>query len=106
MTAKLLLRKLSNEVTAIAMELAKFRIETEFHYRLLGVENNKIKIYINCQHQVGRKSELLLREHYRNSKEIAIRTLEAEFAKIVGEVHETPNFIIRGNRLLFNNIKR
>jgi hypothetical protein len=37
MTAKLLFRKLTNDINAIALELSKMRIEAEFSYQMLGV---------------------------------------------------------------------
>jgi hypothetical protein len=37
MTAKLLFRKLTNDINAIAAELSKLRIEAEFLYEKLGV---------------------------------------------------------------------
>lgn len=56
MTAKLLFRKITNDINALVAELSKMRIEIDLSYEMLGAEANKIKIFIGSHFQVGRKS--------------------------------------------------
>lgn len=75
MTAKLLFRSIVNDITAISNELAKLRVETEFKYGMFGVRNNRIVVFVGGQHQQGRKSELMLKDHYRGKREGVVRVL-------------------------------
>lgn len=102
MTAKLLFRSIVNEINSISNELAKLRVETEFSYEMFGVRYNKIVVFVGSQHQVGRKSEVMLKEYYRSRREGVVKILEEEFMRIIGEIHFTSNEN-KGNRMFVNH---
>lgn len=79
MASKLLLKKVTYELTVLMSYLAKMRIETELSPLTLGVTSSeKLKLYLNPRSKMGIRSELFLISHYGQAKEKVLRQLQAE----------------------------
>jgi hypothetical protein len=92
MTSKLLLKKVTYELTVLMSYLAKMRIETELSPLTLGVTHaEKLKLYLSPRSKMGIRSELFLISHYGQAKEKVIRELQAELELIRNDPFN-PNF--------------
>ena len=58
---------------------------------MFGVRNNRIVVFIGSRYQVGRKSEVMLKDYYRGKREGVVRILEEEFMRVIGEIHLNSN---------------
>jgi hypothetical protein len=92
MASKLLLKKVTYELTVLMSYLAKMRIETELSLQTLGVTPaEKLKLYLNPRSKMGIRSELFLISNYTQAKERIIRELQAEL-ELIRSDPLNPNF--------------
>lgn len=103
LTAKLLFSKLIAQINALTSQLVKYGIETELAYRLLGVQGDTLKIFVDKRCRVGKKSIVFLKEYYRSQKYQIIKHMQEDIIICINKAKVEPNFTIRNNRLVFDN---
>lgn len=92
MASKLLLKKVTYELTVLMSYLANMRIDTELSLLTLGVTpTEKLKLYLSPRSKMGIRSELFLISHYTQAKEQVLRELQAEL-ELIGNDPLHPNF--------------
>jgi hypothetical protein len=102
MSAKLFLKKISYELTLLISYLAHMKIEVDLSVDNLGLtEDEKLKLYMNARCKMGHKTELSLIAYYGHCKEKILSYIESEFNLIKQKEESPPNFVIKGNKLVF-----
>ena len=103
LSAKLLFSKLIAQINILISQLIKLGIQTELAYRLLGVHSNTLRIFVDKRCRVGKKSNVFLKEYYRTQKYQLIKQIQEDIIVCINKAKVLPNFIIRNNRLVFEN---
>jgi hypothetical protein len=99
--ARAFLKKLAFELTMLISCLATLRIELDLSLANLGLtDDEKLKVFMGARCRMGHKTEVSLIAHYGACKERVLSFLEAQAAR-EGKPSETPNFVIKGNKLVF-----
>ena len=100
---RVFLKRVSSELMMVISYLIRMKIEVDLCVSNLGFsKDDKLKLFMNAKCRMGHKTELSLAALYNSCKEKILDYIEQTVnTKQEHSAEEIPNFIIKGNKLVF-----